>query len=219
MTYSRENGPRYREAYPRVDILKAAANARKGRDLCVFGVGPDGILDVLRFTPNAGWTEAILTGSLGGPHIDFWKGSTAVELVPSSGKFGTGARAAICPACRRRVQILVFTHRWGCPSCARLFYRRQLVDRTILRVEELQALRSRPKQRPKGMHQRTFRRRERRAMERIVLLTDGLKKKQTFNVASGHHSYTVEAHWLSEQEFRTDSRLGGFLLPDRPPSE
>lgn len=36
MGYSRDSGPKYREAYPRVDILKAAANVRQARDICVF---------------------------------------------------------------------------------------------------------------------------------------------------------------------------------------
>ena len=213
MSYSRACGPKYREAYPRLDVLQAAASARQGCDLCVFGIGP-GIMGALRFTPNQDWTEAGLTGELAGRHIDIWKGTTTIELIPSAGKFGTGARAANCPCCGKRVQVLVFTDRWGCPSCARLLYRRQVVDRTVLLFEDLNAFSSLLKGRPKGMHQRTFR----QAAQRIKALRAELKGRP-YQVASVHHRDIVEARWLSEEEFRRDSRLCGFFPPGRPESE
>lgn len=218
MSYSRASGPKYREAYPRLDILQAAANARKGCDLCVFGIGPQGIMGALRFTPNQDWTEATLTGELAGRRIDIWNGTTTIELIPSASKFGTGARTANCPSCGKRVQVLVFTDRWGCPSCARLLYRRQIVHRTILLFEELRTLELRPQGRPKGMHQRTFRAREHKATKRIKALRAELKGRRN-PIASKHHLGIVEARWLSEEEFRRDSRLCGFSPPGRPASQ
>lgn len=190
----RDQAPRFREAYPRFDVLRAVAEHRKGRALCVFEDERGGTAGWLGFTPTA--THATIEGNLSGRYIGPWTGPDEIALIRASNSVGLDARVTACPLCERRVQILVLRFRWGCPRCHRLLYRRQLVDRESLLWEELGELKEALKRgRRKGEHQRRF---DARVRRRDELATKLVGKPR--HVASVEHLKVVSSRWISEAE-------------------
>lgn len=204
----KDGKPRYREAYPRLDVLRAAAAHRRGRDICVFRDDHRRILGLVRFAPQKDSVAAELTGYLHGPWLSLWRdGPRRIEFLESRNQPLEMRRAANCPACGARVQALVYVTRWGCAKCHRLSYRRQLVDRRTLDAEDLQRAMERLKQpRPKNMHQRKFAARrvaDEATVERLrPLLGDPWRR-----VASAAHQTRVDGVWMSPAELRNDRDL------------
>ena len=204
-----DDRPRYREAYPRLDVLKAGAAYRSGRDVCAFQDDRDRVLGVVRFT-LVNLASAILTGVLGGRQLKLWKSPEHLDLLTSPNDVAGLRRAAKCPGCERRVQSLVYVDWWACAKCHRLLYRRQLVDRQTLDAEDFTAAERRLKElRPKWRHQRKFAER-RAADEAIVERFKATLTDPWLRVASAAHQRRVEGVWMSLAELREDRGLSDY---------
>jgi len=205
-------GPRHREAYPKLDILQASTSFRSGRNLCVYRHERGGVLGVLQFTPSSDWQTAILFGQLQGPQVPYWSGEFLLRLLQTKNCVTATRRAAACPGCGRRVQMLYCVGGWSCAKCHRLHYRRQLVDRLTLAAEDLQEFEEQlTAPRPKWMHQRTFAK-KRAADQASVDRLKPLLKDPWRRVASAAHQARVEGTWMSLRELHQDPQLRPFSI-------
>ena len=209
MAATDDDKPRYREAYPRLDVLKATAAYRRGRDVCAFHDDSGRVLGVVRFT-LVNLASAVMKGVLGGRQLKLWKGPEHIELLSSSNDIAGLLRAAKCPGCGRRVQSLVYVNWWGCAGCHKLLYRRQLVDRRTLDAEDLVAAEQRLKEfRPRGMQQRTFAARrdaDQATVDRLKpMITESWRR-----VASAAHQPRVKGVWMSLAELRARRDLDHY---------
>ena len=206
--------PRYREAYPKLDVLQGSVAHRRGRDICAYRNESGRPLGVVQFVPQDDLAAAVLKTQLHGPYLTFWVGSATIELLKSTNEPQGIRRAAACPACGGRVQTLFYVTSWACAACHKLLYRRQLVDRLTLAAEDLVEAEERlSKRRARGEHQRKFAERQaadQATVERLRPLVSAPWQR----VASVAHQPRVDGVWMSLTELRDHPDLGPMYGSD-----
>jgi hypothetical protein len=158
--------------------------------VCVF-ISEIGHECGVAFVSSAEDGRFVLDYSLGGPHWGFGDQGLELEYLSVPNAIDRDRIAVRCPGCERRAYILFFKGHWACPTCHKLVYRSQLVDRDTRLWEERDALRGRVgKHRPPGMHNATYA----KLLERLRDLDKALRGKG-FRYASQAHSYLVRSEW------------------------
>lgn len=204
--------PKYREAYPRLDVQQACLEQRRGRDICVFRTEKGYVAGDIRFELSGSGDDALLKGHLSYKYFAPWSEGLQIRLThaPSSVR-GLRRAAAACPSCGQRRRILIYKDWWACGECHKLHYRRQLVDCQTLAAEDfVEAERRLAIPRPRGMHQKTFA--ERRAADEklITRLRPIVGAHAWRRVASAAHQLRIESTWMTLDDFRYDEGLRLF---------
>ena len=214
------NLPRQREAYLRLDVVEAMSALRRGQCLCVFKDEDGRLLGLARFGTSPDACMAILDGDVLCPGVRSWCGPDHLTLIANPNGVDRERRAARCPGCSRRCQLLVWIGSWHCRKCDGLLDRRQLVSRETLMAEELANLREATKHgRTKNQRQASFD----RLLARQRELEDALRGKRP-RQAAREHSKRIQLEWISAEEKHRRRELDGFAVPaeggwrDEPPS-
>lgn len=205
MSGTDDSQPKYREAYPRLDILQATAAYRRGETLCIFRNEQGRVLGAVRFSFSA--SGALLRGELGGPSVPYWAGVERLILLGAANDLPKVHRILACPKCGGRVQVLFCAAAWGCAACHGLHFRRQLIDRQTRDAEDLAEAELRLKKpRPKGMHQKTFaafRAADTALVQRLRPVVDQGWRR----VASAEHQARVSETWMPFETARRSPEL------------
>ena len=203
------NLPRQREAYLRIDIVEAMSALRRGQCLCVFKDEHGRLLGLVRFGTSPDACIAILDGDVLCAGVRSWCGPYHLPLIANPNGVDPKRRAARCPSCAGRCQVLVWIGSWHCRKCDGLLDRRQLVSRETLMAEELANLREATKHgRTKNQRQASFD----RLLARQRQLEDALRGKRS-RQAAREHSKRIEGEWISVDEKGQRRELDVFAVP------
>lgn len=189
-------GPRYREAYPRLNIAAAERAMHDGRTVCVYNRG----------RRRVGHAECDTRGDEhflikyqiipDMPGLSHERGLALFQFVTSSNSAVGFKRYFLCPACSKQRQSLRFARSWACAECHGLLSRSQVIPASVSSIERLAALKKLVgRGRPLRMHSRTYERTraELGALEKAVA-------RMPFAVASEDHCRIVEEEWRSLEE-------------------
>ena len=202
-----EERPRYREAYPRLDIMLATASFDAGQTICEFtdrrgernGIARFGRsgdrcrLDYCFYFPQTG-------------HVRHW---VEFDLRPV-GDGSTPRRVTIpCPVCGSSRKILYFKDAWTCAPCAELLARVQLIPPAVRKWEKFDRLsQDFESGKPHGMHNSTYS----RILANIHKIETELYGKPRVYASEKYFEY-VSCTW------RSTSGGDNFLLPPQPAPE
>ena len=208
------NLPRQREAYLRLDVVEALSALRRGQFLCVFKDEEGRLLGLVRFGTSPDACVAILDGDVLCPGVRSWSGPDHLPLIANPNGVDRERRAARCPGCGGRCQVLVWIGSWHCRKCDRLLDRRQLVSRETLMAEELANLREATKHgRTKNQRQASFD----RVLARQRELEDALRGKRP-RQAAREHSRKIVGEWITIEEKDRRGDLTLFPVPTQETS-
>jgi hypothetical protein len=146
--------PRYREAYPRLDIMRAAGSFDAGQPICEFTDGLGQRHGIARFDRRGDLCQIEY-------HFHFPQTALAsdwieLQLAPVDNGF-TRRVTILCPVCGSSRKILYFKDAWTCASCAELLARIQLIHPDARKWEKLDKLsRGMESGKPHGMHSSTY---------------------------------------------------------------
>ncbi len=147
--------PRYREAYPHLDIVEAKSALKRGHSICEF---------TEPWSEVRGWARCEIIHDrcqlwydLDVRHVKQAKNSIIFELVPTSNGIVNCRMMLRCPECGRGKRSLFFKDKWACQSCLGLLFRSQVVSPIAVKFEKLKELNEKlEKGRPHGMHNKTY---------------------------------------------------------------
>jgi hypothetical protein len=183
--------PRYLEAYPRFDVVKAKAATERERDLCQFTDGKN-VFGVARIG-DAADTHLSLQYSVQLPFLAMASDTIVLELVPAGNGVDRHRVLVLCPACRECKIVLVLRQEWQCAKCHGLVNRSQCVpkiSRMFERKDQIKKILANG--RPKGMHRKTFSsfREEYNDLRRIL-------KGHDFALYDGDQNFILEDKWTA----------------------
>lgn len=194
--------PRYREAYPQLDIVQAKAAFDRGDIICEFTDRFDEPLGVARFDIRGDRCQ--LEYEIRFPFTETrtdWKEFQLV-LVPNG--IAKNRVMILCPRCTTKKKILFFKKdKWSCASCLKLSFRSQLIHPLSRRWEKFYILANRLESgKPHGMHNKTY----------IILLSHlELLRKELYGkqhrFASDKYSDILKCIW------RSPIPRDGFSIP------
>ncbi|MCL6741458.1 hypothetical protein LZ518_09975 [Sphingomonas sp. RB56-2] len=124
------NPPLYREAYPRLDIVKAAAAMERERPVCEFtnqNGNPKGWLLVEIEDGN----RLIAMYDLFAEYFPSHAGAALLKFIPAPLHANPNRHLLICPKCERQLITLFYRGWWACGDCHRLGFRSQYVSREV----------------------------------------------------------------------------------------
>lgn len=194
--------PRYREAYPHLDIGQAKEAFERGNSICEFTDRSDGPLGLARFDLQGDRCQFEYT--LRTPFYGYLNSSTKFELTPILNGIAKGRLTIKCPGCETHKKILFLKDKWRCASCHELSFRSQLIHPLAKKWETFDWLSNRLEYgKPHGMHNKTY----------ILLLKKLEERKEKLcgkprRFASSKFSEAVEALWrspLPEEDYSTHS--------------
>lgn len=197
--------PRFAEAYPRIDFIRAQSAIAEGRTICVFERIHRGRLGQFSFGSYEE-DEPHERGQMVG-HTMIWPDihlrglefDTAFRIRPSPIGGNHFREFVLCASCEKRRTVLVYVKDWKCRQCHGLLMRSQLIDRKLRLYEYIGDLEKRvAKGRPKGMHQATYEAQleELRDLNRRV----AQMPRSTAKVVAVEHDRIVTSRWVSVVE-------------------
>lgn len=193
--------PRFSEAYPRLDSVKAQHAWRAGKTVCSWIAPRRGLGSLQIERVEAGERPTWLCATyriVDNPAVLPYTEGTAIfdlEVIPCGHMEMRWYFR--CPVCNERKKILVYGRSWACARCHGLHARSQLVSPRVRRQERcFELMRLLDHGRPKGMHQSKYRR---LCGERDKLLRE--RGAEPLVYASAAHNRIVTAEWLTLAEF------------------
>jgi len=197
--------PRFAEAYPRLDFIKAQRAIEEGRTICVFerpGRGRIGQFEFGSYESDEPYQIGLMHGLVRiGP--DYHLSGTFVEVAfrirPAPIGVNHHRNYVLCPSCENRKTVLVYETVWKCKDCHGLLMRSQLIDPHARLQEKIIDLEDKlAKGRPKGMHNATY-------QDKLEVLSQ-LKAREApmpfdySKVVSRDHDRIVTSRWVSMAE-------------------
>ena len=202
--------PRYREAYPQLDIMQAKAAFDRGDTICEYTDRFDEALGVARFDLRSDSCQ--LEYELRFPFTETCTDWKQFELTPSPNEIAQNRIMILCPSCETKKKILFFKDKWSCASCLNLSFRSQLIHPLSRKWENFDILNNRLKGgKPHGMHNKTYT----KLLGNLETLSQDLyDKKHTF--ASDKYSDFVKCIWRypvrrDEYFFPSIKRYAAFI--------
>ncbi len=150
-----EFGPRFREAYPSLNIVNAKAALGRGKPVCDF-VDHQG---VTRGVARLEITNELCTveWNFNFPQTGHRSGRRDLAIARANNGFGEHRLMVLCPGCRDKKVTVFFREDWACATCLGLLFRSQLVDPAVRKWAEFDKIKERVGYgRPKGMHNKTY---------------------------------------------------------------
>ena len=120
-----EEPPRYREAYPQFDVMRARAALDRGHSICDFTDRRGDPHGLARF--NICGDRCQLEYYFHFRHTEIGAGWIELGLLPTSNGIAKTREMVLCPACDTKKRILFFKDTWSCASCLELSFRSQLI--------------------------------------------------------------------------------------------
>ena len=194
--------PKYREGYPRFDIVEAKAETeQREKDLCRFinergGCLGDASID--DFDLKSGVLR--LKMYVAGPYIERFSGTVPMPIEPAPNGVDEERLFLRCRGCKGRFAVLFFKDAWACGKCHKLLYRRQLLTPGVILYERFTSLQKQfGRGKPHGWRQSTF--------EPYKAELDHLAayfKDRIPQWASEEHSYRIDTVWVQAKDFPGD---------------
>jgi hypothetical protein len=181
---------RYREAYPRFDMVRAKAAIEAGAEICQF---TDNLGRTVGHAQMAGVndTHFTLEYQFASPLFPVTYNTIDLQMSLTPNKVDINRTNILCPKCGTRKSIIIFNGIWGCDSCLKLLYRSQCVSKNTILWERMNELKKEVGYgRPKGIHRATYV----RLRKKYVGLREQLKGAAAPEAGDGH-SYIVVANW------------------------
>lgn len=150
--------PRYQEAFPRFNMVRAKAAIEKEMEICEF---VDSLKRTVGHARMASVTDnhCTLEYHVTFPLFPMTYNTIDLELAPTPNFLDEYRVDILCPNCKDRKSSLVCVGIWSCASCHELIYRSQCVRKDTLLWEKVEALKEIIGYgRPKGMHGPTYNR-------------------------------------------------------------
>jgi len=199
--------PKYREGFPRLDIVKGIAAIRRDKPICLFSSRSG----IFRGYLNA---EVDLKGrlvvefELHAEYLQPQEGCLAFSLVRPPKQAKLDRHQVICPRCGEPFGTLFFTGRWACGGCHGLGYRSQYAGKEVLERERKLARRDKLKSRfaggrPDGMWQATADK-----LQRELADLEAWLEREPMVLASKRHSPVISAEWMGV----TEAERRGLIL-------
>ena len=200
--------PRYREAYPQLDVLNALRSFNKGQTICDFADSSGEKKGVAKFDRRGDRCQ--LQYHFHFPQTALARDWVELELAPVSNGFTDSRVMVVCPVCSGRKRNLYFRDAWSCASCAELLCRVQLIHPDSRKWEKLDRLsRGLERGKPHGMHSKTY---SNRLSDILVLKNELYEKPRVY--ASNKYADIVSSTWrlpVSGDDF-------WFPSPPMPPT-
>lgn len=183
--------PRYLEAYPRFDMVRAkAATENEDLEVCEFADQIGRVHGLARF---GDMTEdsIVLEYKITLPYLPGVYSSTKLKLVKAPNGVDENRIITCCPKCHKRKVLLVYLHGWACSNCHGLIYRSQTMPTCTRFFEKKNALHSIIKRgRPKGMHHATF-----SALHKKLSELSKQLKGETVQYLNEHQIHIIQSTW------------------------
>lgn len=201
--------PKYREGFPRLDIVQAKAAMEQEQPVCVFTSRTEicgG--ELLAYVDGEG--RLVVDFNLYAEYFNANCDRRVFTMVRAPIRANPDRHLVICPRCEDPFVTLFFNGRWACGDCHRLGFRSQYASKEVLERERYLAERDDLKARfargkPDGMWQATAD----KSLRRLADLEAWLEREPMV-VASKRHAQVVTGSWMSVEE-----ALRGRLVPER----
>jgi len=208
MAHDRHERPlKYREAYPRIDLVEADAAICAARPVCIFWNKKWPIGQAYLEENETADGSVVLIYFLQGPGMYYGSGRVQLGIERSRAGMKPYRRHLLCPACAHRIQIIILKDCvWKCGSCHGLHYRSQVIDRPAAMAERIATLEERIGQgRPAGMHRSTY--------ARLTHQLDKVRRRVgKFPQASGAHRRIISAQWVEPKDIPDRCWLPGYIV-------
>ena len=147
--------PRYREAYPYLDIGRAKAAFERGNSICEFTDRFDKPLGVARFDLRGDRCQ--FEYNVRAPFYGYILSWDEFELTPILNGIAKRRLTIQCTGCTAHKKKLFLKEKWRCASCHELSFRSQLIHPLAKKWETFDALSERLKYgKPHGIHNNTY---------------------------------------------------------------
>ena len=148
--------PRYLEAYPRLDMVRAKAATEKELEVCEF-VDHIGRVHGLAQFGDMTDEHIVFEYEITLPYLPSVYSSIRLKKISSPNGVDENRIITQCPKCQKRKAVLVYFGSWACSYCHGLMYRSQTMTyHTRLFERKKHLLKIVEGGRAKGMHHVTF---------------------------------------------------------------
>ena len=191
--------PKYREGFPKLDMVQAKAAMERDQPVCVFR-GQTGTRRGYLIVEVNNEGRLCVEFDLYAEYLHADRGRRLFLIVKAPIRANPDRHFVKCPRCEKPIITLFFTCRWACADCHGLAYRSQHTGKEVLERERNLARRDELKPwfaggKPDGMWQATADR-----LQRELADLEAWLESEPMVVASKRHAQVVSGTWMGVEE-------------------